>query len=135
MRYFTMKALLVIIFTISVFVLTLINATPWEIPYNRNCECENFQVVSQTGKYIGNCLSKDHTGQYWCYLKKGCQNCQRGSGTFPNYCKNYDICQLAYYMAAMGAEMGARAGTGAQIGAGTSVGTGAGIGTVTGTAL
>ena len=41
---------------------TLINVTPWEIADDSNSECEKFQVVSQTGNYIGNCQSKDQTG-------------------------------------------------------------------------
>ena len=61
-----------------------------------SCPCEDFKITSQRGNFVGNCLSRDQNGKFWCYVMKGCVNCDAGdSGTFPQYCKNYSNCRLS----------------------------------------
>merc|ERR1712142_15054 len=57
------------------------------------CGCLSFTTVAKNGQTIGDCESTDSTGQYWCYLKKNCDNCEAKSGTFPAFCKSYNECR------------------------------------------
>ena len=58
--------------------------------------CIDFKIVGAHGNYVGNCLSTDQTGMNFCYIMKSGAYCPEGSypsGSFPDRCKNYDICQ------------------------------------------
>ena len=62
------------------------------------CPCVDFKQVAQDKNYVGNCLSTDSTGFYFCYVRKGCRNCDANSGSFPQFCKNYSNCRLPFNM-------------------------------------
>ena len=125
MHYFTRQNNLSILFAIGILSLTFIDAKPRE---KRNGDdsgveveagdeagdedsegiqtpCMDFSVVSQNGRPVGNCLSTDQTGMYWCYVEKTggkefkdpCPSDPDDavkSHSFPDKCKTYKGCQV-----------------------------------------
>ena len=73
----------------------IIEATPYGNYRGPGCPCVDFSIVASDGSTVGNCLGTDQNGMYFCYVRKGCRNCDGGnSGNFPQYCKNYSNCRL-----------------------------------------
>ena len=70
-------------------------ASSFQLASSGGCPCEPFQIMAQNGKYVGSCQSFDLTGVPFCYLMKGCPNCEGITGTFPQYCKNYTHCRAS----------------------------------------
>ena len=106
MHYFTRQNNLAIVFAIGILSLTFIDAKPRVKRDGMQAPCMDFQVVSQNGRPVGNCLSTDGTGMYWCYVektggKKHTDPCPTDpddavkSNTFPDKCKTYKGCQVA----------------------------------------
>ena len=92
----SMKEALIMIVVMVILQSEFITASPIGNFDGPGCPCENFQITSQTGNFVGNCLSTDQNGMFWCYVMKGCVNCDGGdSGSFPQYCKNYSNCRLS----------------------------------------
>ena len=96
MQSYKIKEALIMILAMVLLQSQFIIATPIGNSIGPGCPCENFQITSQTGNFVGNCLSRDQNGMFWCYVMKGCVNCDAGdSGSFPQYCKNYSNCRLS----------------------------------------
>ena len=97
MHCFTRKNTLAIIFAIGILSLTFIDAKPRVKRNGIQDPCIDFKRVAQHGNYVGNCLSTDSTGLYFCYEIKN-KKCPEGkaSGSFPDKCKNHDACQQPY---------------------------------------
>ena len=96
MESYKMKEALVMILAMVLLQSQFTAASPIGNSVGPGCPCENFQITSQTGNFDGNCLSRDQNGMFWCYVMKGCVNCDAGdSGSFPQYCKNYSNCRLS----------------------------------------
>merc|ERR1711963_1219017 len=83
MEFFNLR--LPVLATIVSLLPTIINAL--------GCPCEDFEIKAFNGNMIGNCRTTDMTGNHFCYLFKGCPNCEGASGTFPGFCKNYSNCR------------------------------------------
>ena len=78
-----------------IFPTYIIEATPYGNYRGPGCPCVDFSIVASDGSTVGNCLGTDQNGMYFCYVRKGCRNCDGGnSGNFPQYCKNYSNCRL-----------------------------------------
>ena len=98
MHCFTNKNTLAIIFAIGILSLTFIDAKPRVKRNGIQPPCIDFKRVAQHGNYVGNCLSTDQSGRYFCYVIKNgeCAPPLAVSGSFPDKCKEYDACQLAH---------------------------------------
>ena len=98
MHCFTMKNPFAVIFLIGILSSTFIEAKPRVKREGIQEPCLDFKVVAQHGNYVGNCLSTDQSGRYWCYVTKEgeCSPPLAVSGSFPDKCKNYEACQLAH---------------------------------------
>jgi len=83
MEFFNLR--LPVLATIVSLLPTIINAL--------GCPCEDFEIKAFNGNMIGNCRTTDMTGNHFCYLFKGCTNCEGASKTFPGFCKNYSNCR------------------------------------------
>ena len=98
MHFFAKKNTLAVIFVIGILSLTFIDAKPRVKRDGHNPPCIDFKRVAQHGNYVGNCLSTDQSGRYFCHVMKDGEKCPEGSvisGSFPDKCKEYDACQLA----------------------------------------
>ena len=61
-------------------------------PYGNNPE--EFAIADPYGRINGNCLGTDQTGYHFCYMRRGCRNCEGGnSPVLCQYCKNYSNCR------------------------------------------
>ena len=86
---------LVLFCALVIFPIYIIVAIPYGNYRGPGCPCENKTEENQDGGFNGNCNGTDQNGMYFCYVKKGCRNCDGGdSPTFPEYCKNYSNCRL-----------------------------------------
>ena len=106
MHCFTRKNTLAIIFAIGILSLTFTEAKPRVKRNGIQLPCIDFKRVAQGGNYVGNCLSYDSSGLYFCYVMKDGQDCPKElctdpedckkSGSFPDKCKIYSPCRQAY---------------------------------------
>merc|ERR1719315_719942 len=61
--------------------------------YGPRCQCSNKKKDTDTGNILGDCLNKDATGKFMCYIPK--QNtacCEAKSHRLTDYCVNYSLC-------------------------------------------
>ena len=73
----------------------IIDATPYGNYRGPGCPCVDFSIKASDGSTVGNCQGMDQNNMYFCYVRKGCRNCDGGdSSSFPQYCKNYSNCRL-----------------------------------------
>merc|ERR1719373_873338 len=82
---------------------TLINAVPQGVPTG-GCPCSGFKTTNWNGNYVGECHSVDNSGYYFCYINRGCRNCEGASLTFPNKCKSYANCRMSGKVNPQGSE-------------------------------
>ena len=86
---------LVLLCALVIFPTYIVEATPYGNYRGPGCPCVPFQIEAQDGSTVGNCKGTDQNGMYFCYVRKGCRNCDGGdSRSFPQYCKNYSNCRL-----------------------------------------
>ena len=88
-----------VIFLIGILSSTFIEAKPRVKREGIQEPCIDFKVVAQHGNYVGNCLSTDQTGRYFCYVMKDGETCPGesiASGSFPDKCKDHDACQVEH---------------------------------------
>ena len=89
------RTVCVLFCALVIFPIYIIVAIPYGNYRGPGCPCENKTVENQDGGFNGNCNGTDQNGMYFCYVRKGCRNCDGGvSSTFPEYCKNYANCRL-----------------------------------------
>merc|ERR1711962_209758 len=72
---------------------TMVESAPQGMAGIGGCPCSGFKTVATNGQYVGECLATDQTGFYYCYVHKSCGNCEGVTGSFPEYCKNYQNCR------------------------------------------
>merc|ERR1712062_123058 len=88
-----MKSSFAILLALFILSTTVKESTPYGMAGIGGCSCNGFMTAGREGKPIGECHSVDGTKYFFCYLHKGCRNCEAVTLQFPAYCKNYSNCR------------------------------------------
>merc|ERR1711936_1531833 len=83
---------------------TMVESAPQGMAGIGGCPCSGYKTVTTNGKYVGECMTTDQSGSYYCYVHKSCRNCEGVTGMFPQYCKNYSNCRYFSQVHPFGSE-------------------------------
>merc|ERR1711997_701316 len=84
---------LITLLSMAILPAALIFAAPQAGAFS-GCACSPFSITNRERLLVGDCRKADRTGYAFCYIPKGCTNCEGASTTFPDKCKNYSKCRL-----------------------------------------